>query len=124
MPLAARAPFERGQAGVGVGAEMDPQDRQVVRTGGAQVAGACASMSWPNVYGLPGIGRSIGWSAVELEEPADRRAALVELAGRVQEARAVAGGGGRLGAVTQQCPEPGEGLVAADVGAMYAWRRA
>ena len=48
----------------------------------------------------------------QLEEPADRRAALVELAGRVQEARAVAGGRGAAGPVAEQRPDPGDGLVA------------
>ena len=48
----------------------------------------------------------------QLEEPADRRAALVELAGRVEEARAVAGGRRAPGPVAQQRPDPGEGLVA------------
>ena len=57
----------------------------------AKSPSAWASISRPNVYGQPGIGRSTGWSDGELEEPAGRRAALVELAGRVQEARAVAG---------------------------------
>ena len=58
---------------------------------------------------------SAGWSDGQLEEPADRRAALVELAGRMQEARAVAGGRGAAGPVAQQRPDAGEGLVARPV---------
>ena len=47
----------------------------------------------------------------QLEEPADRGAALVELAGRVEEARAVAGRGRPLRLVAQQRPDPGDGVV-------------
>ena len=55
------------------------------------------------------VGRVVGG---QLEEPADRRAALVELAGRVQEARAVAGRGRALRPIAEQRPDAGEGLVA------------
>ena len=78
----------------------------------AKSPAAWASMSWPKVYGQPGIvevGRVVRG---QLEEPADRRAALVELAGRVQEARAVAGGRRPAGPVAEERPDPGEGLVA------------
>ena len=55
------------------------------------------------------VGRVVGG---QLEEPADGRAALVELAGRVQEARAVAGGRRAPRPVAQERPDPGERLVA------------
>src|SRR5688572_21979342 len=48
----------------------------------------------------------------QLEEPADRRTTLVELAGRVQEARAIAGRGRTLRPITEQRPDAGEGIVA------------
>ena len=47
----------------------------------------------------------------QLQEPADRGAALVELAGRVQEARAVAGRRRAPRPVAQQGPYPGERFV-------------
>ena len=69
-------------------------------------------MSWPNVYGQPGMSQVGRVVRGQLEEPADRRAALVQLAGRVEEARAVAGGRRPAGPVAQQRADPGEGLVA------------
>ena len=45
----------------------------------AKSPSAWASISRPKVYGQPGIGRSAGWSDGQLEEPAGRRTALVEL---------------------------------------------
>ena len=105
-------PFERGQPGVGVGAEVDPQDRQVVRFDGAEVArglGVDELAEGVRPARDVEVGRVVGG---QLEEPADRRAALVELAGRVQEARAVAGRRRALRPVAQQRPDPGEGLVA------------
>ena len=53
----------------------------------------------------------------QLEEPADRRAALVELAGRVQEARSVAGGRGAAGPVAEQRADPRERRVDAPASA-------
>ena len=85
---------------------------------------AWASISRPNVYGQPGIGRSIGMVRRELEEPADRRAALVELAGRVEEARPVAGGRRAARRVARASPD--RVAIAASraaVGAMNAWMR-
>ena len=79
----------------------------------AKSPAAWASMSWPNVYGQPGICAVVRVVGGQLEEPADRRAALVQLAGRVQEARPVAGGRGASGAVAQERPDPGERRVAA-----------
>ena len=55
------------------------------------------------------VGRMVGG---QLEEPADRRAALVELAGRVEEARPVAGGRGAAGPVAEQSPDARERRVA------------
>ena len=77
----------------------------------AKSPAAWASMSWPKVYGQSGIvdvGRVVRG---QLEEPADRRAALVELAGRVQEARAVAGRRRPAGPVAQERPDPREGRI-------------
>src|SRR6188768_3329655 len=47
----------------------------------------------------------------ELDEPADRRAALVQLPGRMEEPRTVAEGGRTPRRVAQQAPDGGEGVV-------------
>ena len=47
----------------------------------------------------------------QLEEPADRGAALVELTGRVEEAGAVAEGRGAAGGVAEEAPDPERGRV-------------
>ena len=105
-------PLEGGESGVGVGAEVDPHDRQVVGLDGGEVARGLG------VDELAEGVRPVGDRAVarvvrgQLEEPADRRAALVELAGRVQEARAVAGGRRPAGPVAQERPDPGDRRVA------------
>ena len=56
----------------------------------ARSPSAWASMSTPKVSLRPGMGRSSGWPATSCRKQPDGRAALVQLAGRVQEARAVA----------------------------------
>ena len=70
--------------------EVDAEGRQAVAAEGREVAQGLGSMSMPNVSLRPGMGTSAGAATGELDEAADRRAALVELAGRVQEARPVA----------------------------------
>ena len=104
--------LQGGEARIGVGAEMDPQDgpavggdRRVVAVGlrvdelaeGVRPAGDVA------------VGRVVGG---ELEEPARRGAALVELAGRVEEARPVASGRGAAGRVAEPPADAGHRDVA------------
>ena len=109
---ARQRPLEGGQAGVRVRAEVDPQDRQVVRLDRREVAGGLGVDQLAERV-RPAGDRAIGRVVRgQLEEPADRRAALVELAGRVEEARAVAGRRGATGPIAQQRPDAGEGLVA------------
>ena len=104
--------LERGQAGVRVGAEVDPDDRQVVRFDRREVArrlGVDELAERVRPARDVQVGRVIRG---QLEEPADRGAALVQLAGRVEEARAVAGGRRAAGPVTEQRADPGERVVA------------
>ena len=68
----------------------------------AKSPAAWAAMSVPKVSFQPGIGRSSAVAAGQLDEAAGRRAALVQLAGRVEEARSVADGHGALRSVAQQ----------------------
>ena len=99
-----------------------------------RIGRSCAAMAAKSPVGLgvdelaegvrPARDRAVvGVVGGELEEPADRGAALVELAGRVQEARPVAGRGRAPRRVAEQGPDAAEGRVAAPrVGAMNAWR--
>ena len=106
-----------------VAPEVDSQDRQVVRLDGGEVAGRLGVDELAEGV-RPARDRPVdGMVGGQLEEPADRRAALVELAGRVEEARAVAGGRRSAGRVAQERPDPGDRRIAAGVGAMNAWRR-
>ena len=80
-------------------------------------------MSVPNVSFQPGDRQVVGLVVGgELDEAADRRTALVQLAGRVQEARAVADGHGAL-----ECGRAAAGRCRAaaasrsGVGATNAW---
>src|SRR5450759_3928057 len=84
----AKRPFERRKTGVDVGAEVDAEHRQVVRLERLEVTEGLGIHQLPEAERSPrdlDIDRVVGR---ELEEPADRRAALVELARGVQEARA------------------------------------
>ena len=108
-----KGPFERGQAGVRIGTEMDPQDRQVVRLEDARVAGGLGVDELTEGIGLVrdrAVGRVVSG---QLDEPADRRATLVELSGRMEEARSVARGGGPLRPVAFGVREGGDRWPAA-----------
>jgi hypothetical protein len=92
---------------------MDPQDRHLVALDGGVVAGRLGvdeSAEGVRPARDVAVVRVIGG---ELQEPARVRAALVQLAGRVQEARAVAGRRRVARAVAQEGAEAGEGVVAA-----------
>ena len=94
--------FQGGQPGVRVGAEVDPHDRQVVRLDRREVAGGLGVDQLAERVRPAGdrpVGRVVRG---QLDEPADRGAALVELAGRVQEARPVAGGRRAAGPVAER----------------------
>ena len=65
---------------------------------GRQVAGGLRLLERGEAVGAPGIGDVVGVVADHLDEHAGGRAALVELAGGVQEARAEAEGGGHAAA--------------------------
>ncbi len=107
-----RARSQGRQAGVRVRAEVDAKDRQVVGLDRGEVAGRLGVDQLPEGV-RPARDRPVGRVVRgQLDEPADRRAALVELAGRMQEARAVAGRRGPPGPVAQQRADPGHGLVA------------
>ena len=87
---------------------MDPEDRQVVRPEASQVAARLGVDELAERVRPAGDRAVDGMVRGQLEEPADRRAALVELAGRVQEARAVAGGRRPSRAISRDRPDPAE----------------
>ena len=75
---------------------MDPQDRQLVALERGEVTvglGVDELAEGVRPAGDVAVVRVVGR---QLEEAADRWAALVQLAGRVEEARAVAGGRGDM----------------------------
>ena len=121
MRIAVRPPWRRGPPRAPVRA---PPARRPGRRRGGPAGSAGRATRWREVAGRLGVDelaervRPAGDLEVgrvvrgQLEEPADRRAALVELAGRVEEARAVAGRRRPLGRVAQQRPDPGDGVVA------------
>ena len=116
-------PFERGEPGIRVRLEVDPQDRQLVALEDPEVAGGLGIDELPERV-WPARDRAIHRMVrSELEEEADRRPALVELAGRVQESRPVAGRGRPARPVAQERPDPGRAASRSAVGAMYAWRQ-
>ena len=76
-------------------------------------------MSVPNVSCQPGMRDRLGVVRGQLEEAADRRAALVQLAGRVEEARAKANGhGARVRRAAASAMLAQRGRSRASVGAM------
>src|SRR4051794_25134783 len=91
---------------------MDPQDRQVVGFDRGEITGGLRVDERPERV-RPARDLDVGWMiGCQLDEPADRRATLVQLAGRVEEARSVAGGGRPPRAVAQERPDPGHRRVA------------
>ena len=104
--------LEGGEAAL-QSAEVDAQDRQVVRLDRREVA-LRLGVDQPAERVRPARDRAVDRVVGgELEEPAARRAALVELAGRVEEARPVAGG--RRAAASRRGAAPGSGSSAASV---------
>src|ERR1035437_4064244 len=104
--------LEGGEAGVRVWSEVDTHDRQLVVLDRASVAdglrvdqaaeGVCLTRDLEIVRVL----------THELEEPADRGAALVQLPGGVEETRAVTHGRGSVCLIAQQRPDCQQGRVA------------
>ena len=106
----AQGGLEGREAPLGVG-EVDAEDRQVVGLDRREVA-LGLGIDQPAERVRPAGDRPIlRVIRGELEEPAVRRPALVELAGRMEEARAVAGGRRAAGRVAQEGPDPGERRV-------------
>src|SRR6478672_6361966 len=101
--------LQRDEPALGVG-EVDAEDRQVVGLDRREVAlGLGVDQAAERVR--PARDRPIVRVVRgELEEPADRRAALVELAGRMEEARPVAGGRGAVGRVAEHRADPIHGF--------------
>src|SRR6478735_91635 len=97
--------LQRDEPALGVG-EVHAEDRQVVGFDRREVP-FCLGVDQAAEGVRPAGDRPVvGVVRRDLEEPADRRATLVELAGRVEEARSVAGGGGALGRVPEQGADP------------------
>ena len=91
---------------------MDPDDRQIVSLDRLEVALGLGIDQLAERVG-PARDRPIdGVVRRQLEEPAGRRTALVQLAGRMEEARTVARGRRRAGRVAEEQADPAERLVA------------
>ncbi len=97
---------------------MDPQDGQIVRLDRPEVTCRLGIDELTERVRPVRDLAVLGMVGGQLDEPADGCATLVELAGRVQEARAVAGGRRAKRAVAQEGADPGERRVA-----RLAWAR-
>ena len=114
LPLEGRREgrLERRQVGCRVAAQAEAQHRQA---GGSECLGIALGLGIDEPAEGVGPARDleiVGMLLRQLEEPADRRTALVELARRVEEAWPVAGRRGPAGPVPDQGAEPAEGRVA------------
>ena len=94
--------FEGEQPGFRIAAEMDSQHGQVVTLERLEIARRLRVDQLAEGVRPAGDRAVLRMIGRELQEPADRRAALVELAGRVEETRAIAGCRGTAGLVAQQ----------------------
>src|SRR5256885_4480930 len=93
----AQGVLERRESGVGILPQVDAGDGQIVRLDRSEVARCLGIDELAEGVRPAGDGSVVRVVGRQLEEPADWRAALVELPGRVEEARAVAGGRGAAG---------------------------
>ena len=108
-----RGPLRAAARSASGSVEVDTDDRQVVGLDRLEVA-LGLGVDQPAERVGPTGDRSVDRMVRrQLDEPASRRAALVELAGRVQEARPVAGGRGVAGRVAEEGPDAGDRGVAA-----------
>src|SRR3954451_17688457 len=91
---------------------MDARDRQVGRLDRAEVAGRLRVDQLSERVRPARDREVVGMVGCELEEPAGRRTALVELARRMQEARPIAGGRRAPGPVAEEPADARDRLIA------------
>src|ERR1035437_8686066 len=104
--------LEGGEAGVRVWSEVDTHDRQLVVLDRASVANGLRVDQPAEGVCLTRDLEIFRVLTHKLEEPADRGAAFVQLAGGVEESRPVANRGGSVCLVSQQRPDCQQGGVA------------
>src|ERR1035437_1143407 len=93
--------LEDGEAGVRVGPEVDANDRQLVVLDRSGVADRLGIDELAEAVRLAGDVSIVGMLGDELQEPADRGAALVELPRRMQEAGSESDGRGPAGPIAE-----------------------
>src|SRR5437763_4244497 len=103
---------QRLQSAVGVLAEVDAEQPPVARGERLVIADGLRAAQHAEAESLAGDGHVLAAAAGELQEHAVVRAAFVQLTGGVEEARAVAGGGGDAQLARDGLADGGDGLVA------------
>src|SRR5712691_11395690 len=86
-----------------------PQNREPARREGLQVAQRLRLLEDREAKRLAWDGHVFGVVLDDLQEKADLGAAFVQLSGRVEEARPVAGGGGVTGRIAHRSSDRGDG---------------
>ncbi len=104
-------PLESCQAGIRVGAEIHAKDRQLVVLDRPGIADCLRVDQLAKAVFLARDFQIVGMLANQLEEPADRGPALVELARRMQESRPVADGRRPAGLIPKRRPQSAQGGV-------------